>query len=149
MPSFLDPAIQQELTTRIDRLTPASQRQWGRMTVDQMVCHLTDALKVCLGETPTHFKPSFTSTRLFRWMAFNLPTPKGKAPTTREFQLTQPADWARDVATLKAYIARVAERGRMAQSAWGVHPAFGRLTREEWGKLNARHFDHHLRQFGV
>ncbi len=30
-----------------------------------------------------------------------------------------------------------------------VHPAFGRLTRGEWGRWAFRHMDHHSRQFGV
>ena len=29
------------------------------------------------------------------------------------------------------------------------HPAFGRLTYNQYGALMARHTDHHLRQFGV
>jgi len=28
------------------------------------------------------------------------------------------------------------------------HPLFGNMSREDWGRLIYRHFDHHLRQFG-
>jgi len=114
-----------------------------------MVCHLTDALKGTLGETPSTFKPNFLSSRLGHFLILNVPIPKGKTPTMPEFQLTQPGDWARDVSTLKGYLDRVVARGKAAESVWGIHPKFGKLTREEWGKLLARHLDHHLRQFGV
>ena len=30
-----------------------------------------------------------------------------------------------------------------------VHPAFGKLSSYEWGFSQWKHFDHHLRQFGV
>lgn len=149
MPSVFEPPIYQEFIQRIDRLSPESQRLWGKMSVQQMVCHLTDSLKVALGETPSRFKPNFLSTRLGHFLVLNVPIPKGKTPTMREFQVSQPAAWAGDVATLKSYFARLVERGASAESAWGIHPRFGRMTREEWGKLVARHFDHHLSQFGV
>ena len=149
MPSMFDPATHQEFSGRIDRLTLESQRQWGRMSVQQMVCHLTDTLKGALGETPSSFKPNFLSTRLGHFLILNVPIPRGKAPTMPEFQLTKPGDWAPDVSTLKGYLERVVARSRTADSVWGIHPKFGRLTLAEWGKLLARHMDHHLRQFGV
>jgi hypothetical protein len=149
MPSMFDPAIHQEFTGRIDRLTPQSQRQWGRMSVQQMVCHLTDAVKGTLGETPSSFKPNFLSSRLGHFIILNVPIPKGKAPTSPQFQVSQPGDWGHDVSTLKGYLARVVERARSPDAVWGIHPRFGKLTHQEWGKLLARHFDHHLRQFGV
>jgi hypothetical protein len=30
-----------------------------------------------------------------------------------------------------------------------THPIFGKLTKEQWSKATWKHFDHHLRQFGV
>ena len=32
---------------------------------------------------------------------------------------------------------------------WQPHPAFGKLSKEQWGKMQYKHLDHHLRQFGV
>lgn len=29
------------------------------------------------------------------------------------------------------------------------HPAFGHLTYDQWGQVQYKHLDHHLRQFGV
>ncbi len=149
MPSMFEPATYQEFTSRIDRLSPESKRQWGRMSVQQMICHLSDALKGTLGEIPSTFKPNFLASRLGHFIILNAPIPKGKASTVPEFQQTQPGDWTRDVATLKGYLERVVARARTADAVWGIHPRFGKLTREEWGKLLARHLDHHLRQFGV
>jgi hypothetical protein len=30
-----------------------------------------------------------------------------------------------------------------------THPAFGRMTADDWGALIHKHTDHHLRQFGA
>ena len=35
------------------------------------------------------------------------------------------------------------------KSEWNPHPAFGYFTREQWGQMQYKHLDHHLRQFGV
>ena len=32
---------------------------------------------------------------------------------------------------------------------WSDHPAFGSFSKEQWGKMQYKHLDHHLRQFGV
>lgn len=149
MPSMFDSATHQEFASRIGQLTPQSQRQWGKMSVQQMVCHMTDSLKVTLGETPSSFKPNFLSSRLGHFIVLNVPIPKGKLPTKAEFQVTKPGDWAADIATLNGYLDRVVTRSKAAESVWGIHPRFGKLTHDEWGKLLARHMDHHLRQFGV
>ncbi len=35
------------------------------------------------------------------------------------------------------------------QSEWPLHPVFGKFTKEQYGKMNYKHLDHHLTQFGV
>ena len=32
---------------------------------------------------------------------------------------------------------------------WAPHPSFGTFTKDQWGKMQYKHLDHHLRQFGV
>jgi hypothetical protein len=36
----------------------------------------------------------------------------------------------------------------MQEGGWG-RAVFGRLSGREWSRLQARHLDHHLKQFGV
>jgi hypothetical protein len=38
---------------------------------------------------------------------------------------------------------------RDRSAPWPAHPFFGLLGPHAWGVLTRRHFDHHLRQFGV
>ena len=39
-----------EIVQRLKAIGSASQRRWGKMTVDEMVCHLSDAFRVALNE---------------------------------------------------------------------------------------------------
>jgi Ca2+-binding EF-hand superfamily protein len=36
-----------------------------------------------------------------------------------------------------------------SRDMWHPHPAFGSFTKEQWGQLQYKHLDHHLKQFGV
>jgi hypothetical protein len=127
-------------------LTPQHQRHWGKMTVHQMLCHVSDQMRVALGDLPTRPYGGFVSGQLARWYAIHTPGPwpKGKVRTAREMLTAQPTSWDADVAACEALIARFdRERPR------SVHPRFGPLTPREWGILAAKHLDHHFRQFGV
>jgi hypothetical protein len=42
-----------------------------------------------------------------------------------------------------------AAAARGAAAEWATHPAFGAISGKDYGTLIYRHFDHHLRQFGV
>ena len=35
------------------------------------------------------------------------------------------------------------------KTEWNPHPAFGYFTAQQWGQMQYKHLDHHLRQFGV
>jgi hypothetical protein len=76
-----------------------------------------------------------------------LPWPKGGVQAPPEAFVTRPTDWDADVAALEMLVARLAARG--PRGAWPEHSHFGPLNGRQWGVFCYRHFDHHLRQFGV
>ena len=39
--------------------------------------------------------------------------------------------------------------GYEIEKKWNPHPIFGAFTHQQWGQLQYKHLDHHLRQFGV
>lgn len=45
MKSLSNASDQREILNRLGAIGPASQRRWGKMTVAEMVCHLSDALR--------------------------------------------------------------------------------------------------------
>ena len=38
--NLFDPSVKQEIIDRINKLTPQTQRQWGKMNVSQMLAHV-------------------------------------------------------------------------------------------------------------
>ena len=48
--NLFESAVYSEIIERINRLTPESSRQWGKMTVSQMLAHCKEAFKVPLSE---------------------------------------------------------------------------------------------------
>jgi hypothetical protein len=88
------------------------------------------------------------SNRVMRWLIIHvMPWPKAKAQTVKEMLQTKPAEFNADRSRLQQSLRTVAARGAAAD--WAAHPAFGDLGGHDYGVLIYRHFDHHLRQFGV
>ena len=57
MPSMFDAVTRQRFRRRIDKLTPQSERRWGTMSSQKMVCHLGDQLRLALGELDARAMP--------------------------------------------------------------------------------------------
>ncbi len=149
MQTLFDPKAREQVLARIARLSPEARARWGRLTVDRMVVHLVDGLKVAFGESESEFQPGILSTRLGRWMVIDapIPWPRGKVDAPEVFFRTDPsADFERDRDTLHDYVERFA---RGPEQVWGRSPLLGNLGPEQWARLNWRHIDHHLRQFGA
>jgi hypothetical protein len=136
-----------EIRQRLGRLRSDAKGQWGKMDAPRMVVHLTDSLKMTLGELPVASKKMpLRYPPLKQLIIYVLPFPKS-APTAPELIGRAPGVWADEVAALGAAIERLSAQPAARQ--WPEHPAFGRLTRGAWGTLIYRHTDHHLRQFGA
>jgi hypothetical protein len=148
MRSILDAADRRELVTRLRRLRPDSKPRWGRMSGPQMIVHLGDQMRHTLGEVPVVARPG-----PLRWpvvkqlVLYLLPWPKGKVKGPSEAFATAPWDWERDLGTLEALVGRFADAPD--RPSWPDHALFGSMSRAGWGYFCHRHFDHHLRQFGV
>ncbi|WP_058302737.1 DinB family protein [Gorillibacterium timonense] len=143
-----DPEVRGEIRARIERLAPDSARRFGKMTVGQMLCHLSDQLRDVAGIRPVPGKRSFFMERAAKPVAFYLLPrwPGGFLPTAPEFDAmragTKPSAFLQDKEELLALFDSLT-------ISEGEHPAFGPLSAREYGRLLYKHFDHHLRQFGV
>ena len=132
---------------RIGNLTPNAERRWGRMTAHQMVCHLTDQLRVAFGEIPTQPIRGVLRYPLMKQFVIDvMPWPKGRVQAASEMFSTPPGVWQHDLTTLSQMLERFLTAD--PRSEWPPHPQFGRMSGPLWGRLVCRHFDHHLSQFG-
>jgi hypothetical protein len=147
MPSLRNQNARNSLLERLQRLTPASTRQWGQMDASRMICHLGDALSMALGDLPV--KPikagPFQYFPLKHLILYVFPMPKG-VPTAPELLSSLPDSFESDRSVVAERIQRMAAAPR---GAGPVHPFFGPLTNEEWNALQYQHIDHHLKQFGL
>jgi hypothetical protein len=146
MKSLWNGPDRRDLDARIARLTPEHRPLWGRMTAPQMVVHLADAVRMATGELPIPMKKTFARHPVIKQLLiYVVPFPRG-VPTAKQLQRV-PGEWTTDLADLRSMLEQFAARDRSA--AWPAHPFFGPLGAHAWGVLTRRHFDHHLRQFGV
>ena len=153
MKTIADPAVLEDVITRLGRLTPASERRWGTMTPAELLCHLGDNMEMALGtrEVPSTAYHGWAS-RLIKFMILKtaMPFPKGVMTRPRldpRREGTKPegfeADRARVVRGLRALSAvNGAEPGP-------IHGRFGPMTMADWQRQGFRHTDHHLKQFGL
>ena len=145
-----DPGAVDSLVERLGKLHDQRPRAWGKMTPHEMVCHVTDAFHVALGERPCARKDTWARRTFVRRIALHtsLPWPKGM-PTMPEVDQcrngTRPGEFAADHARLIAIVRSF----DAPDTRYAAHPMMGPLTREEWLIWGHRHTDHHLRQFAI
>ena len=152
MKSLARPQDQAELVARLGKLTPQTDRRWGKMTVAQMVCHLADACRMALGQKQVSDDSSALRRTIIKWLALYAPLQWRAGIVTRpeidqQIAGTCPADFASDVAQVRVLLDSIAKKG--LRGTWPDHPVFGRMSPAEWLRWAYLHTDHHLRQFGV
>ena len=146
MASVWDKSDRDRLFARIDRLTADARPKWGKFDAAAMLAHLADVLKAAIGELQVApRKTPFRRPLIKQLIVYLIPFPKG-VPTVPEFLRSSPVQFEEERASVKDLLMRYATESR---KSFPEHPAFGRLSRRAWGVLVYRHFDHHLRQFGV
>jgi hypothetical protein len=137
-----------EILQRLRCLDSHCERRWGRMTVHQAVCHLSDACRMALGETAVSPSSGLVQRTVIKWIALYTPMtwPQGiltRPEIDQEASGTKPSTFAADVADLETLVRRLsAHRTRIS------HPIFGAMSESDWLRWGYLHLDHHLRQFG-
>lgn len=149
MKNIHTPEVLSELIARIRTLTPASQRQWGKMDVSQMMAHCSIAIEANLGERVV--KQNLIG-KLFGKLAKksitdNKPFKQG-LPTDKSYLVAEQKEFEAEKQRLVTLLSRLSATNpdHLAQNP---HPFFGKMTGSEWNALNYKHMDHHLRQFGA
>jgi Protein of unknown function (DUF1569) len=138
-----------EVVSRIDKLQPAAQRQWGKMDVAQMMAHCSAALDMASGRLnlPRIFlgrligpfiRPIYTNEKPF----------SQNNPTDKKLVVSDQRDFAREQEQLRSKV-RQFHQGGEAGCTRHPHPFFGTLTPQQWARGMYKHMDHHLRQFGA
>ncbi len=139
-----DPAVRDSLRARVQKLTPDARRVWGKMTVDQMLWHCNQALESSMGRSRLEPQKLPLPAPIIKFIVLNLPWPKS-APTHPDFVAGERHDFASEKQRALTLIEEFSAK-RLDAADWGIS-GFGRLTGQEHSRLQAKHLDHHLKQF--
>lgn len=148
MKTILNESTRQEVIDRINNLSHNSNRNWGKMTLFQMLKHCTTWDDWVQGNTTIPYKQSLFG------MVFGKMALKETVNNDRPLKKNMPAGDLRvfethgDIEQQKAnWIERISRYHNYSNPDF-VHDFFGRMTEGEIGILAYKHADHHLRQFG-
>jgi hypothetical protein len=146
MPLLHDPAVRASIEARVNALRPDSRPAWGQMSVDQMLWHVNQGLGTALGRVTPPISRAPLPRPLIKWIVLNLPWVKN-SPTSPAFVARQPYDFEAERARCLAMVAELSSRPLEAPQP--PHPLFGDMSGRDQSRLQVKHLDHHLKQFGV
>jgi hypothetical protein len=116
------------------------------MSADQMLWHVNGGLSMALGQMQVPPQKLPVPRAIMRLVALNLPWPKGW-PTMPMFVASGSYDFDAERVRCFQLIDQLA--AKRLDEDWPTHPLLGKLSGREASKIQAKHLDHHLRQFGV
>lgn len=146
MPLLHDDQTRSRIEQRLLALTPDTRPHWGKMSVDQMLWHVNQAMALSLGEVQVGPGGPTMPAALMKFMVIKMPWPKS-APTHPDFVARQQYDFTTERDRALRLISDVTTKP--IDDPWPIHPAFGRMTGREVSTLTHKHLNHHLTQFGV
>ena len=138
-----------EIINRVNKLSPSTQRQWGKMNVDQMLAHCSISLETAGGIKyfPQRLIGKLIG-RFFKSVVVGEKPFKKNSPTNPAFIFVNTEGFEKEKQDLLGLINQFHQGGE-ARCTKNPHSFFGKLTPQEWGSLMYKHLDHHLTQFGV
>jgi hypothetical protein len=156
MQSLLTTECRELLWQRTRSLRPDTPARWGQFTAPRMLAHMIQSLRMTSGHLAIPPEPApwlLSHAPLKHLLIYVVPFPRGMS-TFPELLAREVADeqslsadaWNDEQQVFRDSLDAV---GAMDPAgAWPDHGAFGPLTGRQWGVLQFRHLDHHLRQFG-
>jgi hypothetical protein len=142
-----DPAIRNAIRARLEALRPDAPRKFGKMRIDQMLWHANQALAQSLGQVPSRSVKTPVPKPVLKFFVLNLPWPTG-APTAPEFVAdAQRCEFDKERARCLELIDAFATKS--LDDTWPLASTLGKMSGRDWSRLEAKHLDHHLKQFNA
>ncbi|MDE3201892.1 MAG: DUF1569 domain-containing protein [Acidobacteriota bacterium] len=149
MKNLFDADSAAEIRERIARLTPDCERQWGAMTVAQMLAHCSASMEMAAGvnNPPRSLIGRIVGRMAKKSMLGDAPV-RRNMPTDNSLRIQGDKDFAAEQRRLIDWVDRFSAGGP-ALCTKHPHCFLGPMTPQEWAVLSYKHLDHHLKQFGV
>ncbi|MBU4537698.1 MAG: DUF1569 domain-containing protein [Weeksellaceae bacterium] len=149
--SLLNPDDLGEIKNRILSIKERSERKWGKMTAAQMLRHCDRILqvgcgKIILPKIPFFVKKAGVIAKI-EMKIFNNGIPRNM-PTFKEVLINENCNFEKArhelLCSLDEFV-KDCEKNNVVLD----HVLFGQMTKYDWGFLQYKHLDHHLKQFGL
>lgn len=147
MPLLHDPRYNAAIIQRVGALRPDSSRRWGKMSVTQMLWHVNEAMETSLGRRSLDRLKMPLPRPLMKFIVMNLPWPKGAVTLKPWLATRDDYDFAAEHGRCLRLIRELTDRP--LEEPWPVSPSLGQMSGREVSRLQAKHLNHHLTQFGV
>ncbi|MFA5012646.1 MAG: DUF1569 domain-containing protein [Ignavibacteria bacterium] len=139
----------QKIVERINNLSSDTAPLWGKMNSGQMLAHCTVGLRIANGEVIPKSNIVFKLLgRLVKRRIISQESFKKNSRTAREFIISEDKNFNEEKDKILKYLREMEIKGYDFFTK-KPHAIFGPLKPEEWDTISFRHFDHHLKQFGV
>ena len=150
LPNIFTTAVANDVTARLNKLSPTTPAQWGKMNATQVLAHLNVMFEFAYEEK--HKKPNFFMAfilkNLVKKSLTNEVPYKKNSSTAPEFIIGDDRNFEVEKKRLIEYINKTVQLGENHFDG-RVSMIFGPMTTTEWNNLFYKHLDHHLTQFGV
>lgn len=147
--NLFNPEVHQDCLNRIEKITPETHRQWGKMDPAQMFSHCAEIIEVNSGKE-LKYKPFVVKLfgKIAKKMILNDKPYKKNLQTHPQYLRTNACDFEIEKKRLLDALNKFVSMSKDEADAI-THPLFGKMNAEEKGWANYKHLDHHLSQFGV
>lgn len=137
------------IVSRVNNLKPNSTALWGKMNVSQMMAHCSTSLEQILAEKQS--KRLFIGI-LISWMFkkqyLDERDLNKNSPTAPDFVIVKTMEFEKEKARLLANLQQLNSK-KESELEGRVSPFFGALTGYEVARMQYKHLNHHISQFGV
>ena len=147
MNSLFESETFESVLKRLENLSPDAKPQWGKMNAAQMLHHCQKPFEIAVEERDFGLKPNILAKLFFKKSLYDDSPFRKNLPTVKAFKVADEKDFDTERTKLRERI--TAFYALREKQNWKSHPVFGSFTPEQWGKLEYKHLDHHLAQFGV
>lgn len=147
MKSFFEDGVYDEISSRLSQLQEDTEPNWGKMNASQMLHHCQMPLNIILEKEDYGVKPNWLVNLLFKKSMYSDKLWRKNMPTAPGFKINEDKDFETEKKGITELINLL--NSLRDKNDWQAHPAFGKLTKAQWGKMQYKHLDHHFRQFGI
>jgi hypothetical protein len=151
LPNIFTQPVANGVIERINKLTPQTTPEWGKMNVSQMLAHCNVTYEMLYEPekhpSPNPFMKLILKLLVKKKVVSEIPY-KRNGPTAAAFIIKGDKKFEDEKARLTAYISKTQELGESAFESRMSH-SFGVLTADEWNNMLYKHLNHHLTQFRV